>query len=61
MYAHLKNRRALILHEGLILLIMEHVKALILAPTIKGKEKFVQSPRWRRRRNGIRMRRMLHL
>lgn len=38
---YFKNRRAPILHEGLILLSMEYVKALIPAPTMKGKEKFV--------------------
>lgn len=38
-YAHLKNTRAPILHEGPILLIMKHVKTLLLASSIKGKEK----------------------
>lgn len=38
MYALLKNRRAPILHEGLIFLIMEHFQSLSLALTIKGKE-----------------------
>lgn len=36
-YAHLKNRRALILHEGPILLIMEHVQSITPVPAITGK------------------------
>lgn len=40
-YVHLKNRRALVLHEGLIILIMEHFRSLVPAPAIKGKEKIL--------------------
>lgn len=40
-YANLMNRRAPILHEGLILLIMENVKALLLVPAISNKEKIM--------------------
>lgn len=38
-YAHLKNRRVSVLHEGLILHIMEHGRACIPAKSLKGKEK----------------------
>jgi hypothetical protein len=36
-YAHMKNKRAIVLHKGLILLIMEHAKAHIPNKAIKGK------------------------
>lgn len=37
-YAHLKNYRALVLHEGLILLIMEHVRVHTPTKSIKEVE-----------------------
>lgn len=40
-YAHLKTRRDPILHEGLILLIMEYVRFHTHAKSVKGKEKAV--------------------
>lgn len=37
-YAHLKNKRAPILHECLIILMMEHIKALLHAPIVNEKK-----------------------